>query len=333
MDVVKTNIEKIGGTLDLQTISGEGTTLKIKIPLTLAIVPALIVSCAGDRYAIPQVNLLELVRLSGNESQGIELVHDVPVYRLRGNLLPIVYLDRELGNADRQSSTATHIVVLQADGSAFGLVVDAICDTEEIVVKPLGDHLKSIPCFAGATIMGDGHVALILDVPGLARKASVMRDGAGAQQAAATASVSKQAEQWLLFQAGSRGRMAIPLSFVSRLEEFPADAIEKSGDHSVVQYRGEILPLVPVAEVLGGVDQREGGPAQVIVAHTGESRAGLIVTRILDIVDDHVEVEPNGSDRGLLGSAVVQGRVTDLLDTNALFQTAGAGWGRKGARA
>ena len=333
MDVVKTNIEKIGGTLDLQTVGGEGTTLKIKIPLTLAIVPALMVSCAGERYAIPQVNLLELVRLNGDEGQEIELVHDVPVYRLRGNLLPIVYLDREFGHAEEQSSRATHIVVLQADGSAFGLVVDAICDTEEIVVKPLGDHLKSIPCFAGATIMGDGHVALILDVPGLARKASVMRDGTGAEQAAAASSVSKQGEQWLLFQAGSRARMAIPLSFVSRLEEFPADAIERSGDRPVVQYRGEILPLVPVAEALGGVEQREGGPAQVIVAHTGDSRAGLIVTRILDIVDDHVEVEASGSDRGLLGSAILQGRVTDLLDTHALLETAGARCGSEGARA
>ncbi len=181
MDVVKTNVEKIGGTVDLQSTLGKGTTVRVKIPLTLAIIPALIVTCGGDRYAIPQVSLLELVRLEDTKAAtGIELVHGAPVHRLRGRLLPVIYLRRELriGSSDgpKNEDDAINIVVLLADGRQFGLVVDAINDTEEIVVKPLRKQLKSIKTFAGASIMGDGKVALILDVVGLAQRASVVSE-------------------------------------------------------------------------------------------------------------------------------------------------------------
>ena len=178
MDVVKTNIEKIGGAVDIQSQPGRGTTIKIKIPLTLAIIPALVVSSGGDRYAIPQVSLLELVRLEGAQArQGIEQLHSAPVYRLRGQLLPLVYLNRELGlsevpDAATQDDGIVNIVVLRADDRQFGLVVDAINDTEEIVVKPLGKQFKGVSIFAGATIMGDGNVALILDVLGVAQSAT-----------------------------------------------------------------------------------------------------------------------------------------------------------------
>jgi two-component system, chemotaxis family, sensor kinase CheA len=165
MDVVRTNIEKIGGTVDVDSRPGRGTTVRMKIPLTLAIIPALTVTTGGDRYAIPQVSLLELVRLEGEQvRKGIEWAHGVPVYRLRGNLLPLVYLARELRVESAGSGEAVHIVVLQADDRQFGLVVDGIHDTEEIVVKPLQKQLKGVAAFSGATIMGDGRVALILDV-------------------------------------------------------------------------------------------------------------------------------------------------------------------------
>ena len=177
MDVVKTNIEKIGGTVDVSTVRGRGTTLKIKIPLTLAIIPALIVTTGAERFAIPQVSLVELVRLEGKAAEtGIEMIQEASVYRLRGNLLPIIYLNRELklgGKSGKAADESINIVVLQADGRQFGLVVDEINDTEEIVVKPLGKQLKGISCFAGATIMGDGKVALILDILGLAQLASL----------------------------------------------------------------------------------------------------------------------------------------------------------------
>lgn len=175
MDVVRTNIEKIGGTVDVDSTLGRGTTIRMKIPLTLAIIPALVVSTGGDRYAIPQVSLLELVRLEGEQvRKGVEQFHGIPVYRLRGNLLPLVYLDRELGVEPIRAGDEINIVVLQADDRPFGLVVDAIRDTEEIVVKPLQKALKGIGVFSGATIMGDGNVALILDVLGLAQRAGVV---------------------------------------------------------------------------------------------------------------------------------------------------------------
>jgi two-component system chemotaxis sensor kinase CheA len=333
MDVVKTNIEKIGGTVDVSSARGQGTTLKIKIPLTLAIIPALIVTAGRERFAIPQVSLVELVRLEGKSAEfGVEMIQEAAVYRLRGNLLPIIYLNREL-NLDSKSSRlaeeAINIVVLQADGRQFGLVVDEINDTEEIVVKPLSKQLKGISCFAGATIMGDGKVALILDILGLAQHASL----AGAsQQHAATAKDAAdkdagQRESWLLFRVGDRGKLAVPLSMVSRLEEFDPKAIEISGNRQVVQYRGEIMPLVRIADALQFPSQTIcQGPLQVVVHSDGGRSVGLVVDEILDIVDQHVVVTRKAEDARLLGSAVIQQHVTDLLNVPELVMSmAGAG--------
>ncbi|MCA9189409.1 MAG: chemotaxis protein CheA, partial [Planctomycetales bacterium] len=229
MDVVKTNVEKIGGTLDIQSVSGRGTTLRIKIPLTLAIVPALVVTCRGDRYAIPQVSLLELVRLEGERAKReIELIHSVPCYRLRGRLLPLLYLDEQLRLRDRRTPHDFHedeiinIVVLQAEDRQFGLVVDQINDTQEIVVKPLGQQLKGIPTYAGATIMGDGSVSLILDVNGLASQGNVLvehQDRSMSDAGWMSSDRSDDRSQWLLIDPGDGGRAAISLASVSRLEE------------------------------------------------------------------------------------------------------------------
>src|SRR5271165_2983521 len=284
MDVVKTNIEKIGGTVDLQSTFGRGTTVRVKIPLTLAIIPALIVTCSGDRYAIPQVSLLELVRLGAEEvGKGIELVHGAPVYRLRGRLLPLVYLNRELKlSADTrptaQEDGAVNIVVLQADERQFGLVVDQINDTEEIVVKPLRKQLKTVKIFAGSSIMGDGKVALILDVLGLAQRASVVgesRERPAADKKAESAGSTGEKQTFLLFAGLGDSRMAIPLSILARLEEFPVSQVEMSGTQWVTQYGGQILPLVRLAVVLEERRHRlralqappapDSGPIQVLV--------------------------------------------------------------------
>jgi two-component system chemotaxis sensor kinase CheA len=236
MDVVKTNVEKIGGTVDVQSALGRGTTVRVKIPLTLAIIPALVVTCGGDRYAIPQVSLLELVRLeAGEASTGIELVHGVPVYRLRGRLLPLVYLNRELklaenGNRSEGFDAAVNIVVLQADERQFGLVVDQINDTEEIVVKPLRKQLKTVKTFAGSSVMGDGKVALILDVLGLAQRASVVsetRDRALAGKTAEVDADGAQKQTFLLFTGPGDSHMAIPLDTLARLEEFRAEQVDQ----------------------------------------------------------------------------------------------------------
>jgi two-component system, chemotaxis family, sensor kinase CheA len=322
MDVVKTNIEKIGGTVDLQSVRGQGTTLKIKIPLTLAIIPALVVSSGGERFAIPQVSLLELVRLEDSQGNAaIEHIQGVPVHRLRGRLLPLVFLNQELGlSSDRgrgeASRNADHIVVLQADDRQFGLVVDDINDTEEIVVKPLGKQLKGISCFAGATIMGDGQVALILDVLGIAQMASVVTE-VHEQAVTGTAAVDAAAQcarqSWLLFRSGEDSRLALPLSAVARLEEFPLGMVERSGHEEVVQYRGEIMPLVRISRLLQE-DAVAGDPLQVVVFNGNGRSLGLVVDRIEDITDEAIQVRDDERKGFLLGSAVIQQKVTDIVD-------------------
>jgi two-component system chemotaxis sensor kinase CheA len=339
MDVVKTNIEKIGGTVDLQSKPGQGSTVRMKIPLTLAIIPALIVTSAGDRYAIPQVSLLELVRLEGEQARkGIEMVNGAPVHRLRGKLLPLVYLKRELRaesqgpGSDSDDSQSVNIVVLRADDRQFGLVVDEINDTEEIVVKPLSKQLKSINIYAGATIMGDGKVALILDVLGLAQRANVVnevRDRAVVEKDEAPLvglTDAGRRNAVLLFQYGESGRIAIDLGLVARLEEFPRDAVEIAAEQEVVQYRGEIMPLVRVSDVLGQKCDLAARKDQesfhvVVYTHNGQS-IGLVVDRILDIVEEAFVMQTQTGRKGVLGSAVIQKRVTDILDVQGLIAAA-----------
>jgi two-component system chemotaxis sensor kinase CheA len=340
MDVVKTNVEKIGGTVDVQSTRGQGTTVRVKIPLTLAIIPALVVTCGGDRYAIPQVSLIELVRLKAAEvGKGIELVHGAPVYRLRGRLLPLVYLNRELKLAEKPSTAkddgAVNIIVLQADGRQFGLVVDQINDTEEIVVKPLRKQLKTVKTFAGSSIMGDGKVALILDVLGLAQRASVItetRDRAVSGKAAETASAKEEKQTLLLFAGPGDSRMAIPLSTLARLEEFPANQVEMSGSQWVAQYRGQILPLIRLSVVLEerrnklrglqALPSVDSGPIQVLVLNHDGRTFGLVVERIVDIVDDCADVRSPATRPAVLYSVVIGDRVTEMLDIPSILRKA-----------
>jgi two-component system, chemotaxis family, sensor kinase CheA len=350
MDVVKTNVEKIGGTVDVQSTLGKGTTVRVKIPLTLAIIPALVVSCGGDRYAIPQVSLLELVRLEADEvAKGIEMVQGAPVHRLRGRLLPLVYLSRVLelaGVAEprQQAGNAVNIVVLQAEGRPFGLVVDEINDTEEIVVKPLGKQLKGVNTFAGATIMGDGKVALILDALGLAQKADVISELQDRAMAAKGTSSGEKTDgnrqTLLLFQTGKNGRMALPLSLVARLEEFAANKVESTGERQVVQYRGQIMPLIRISEAVELPEGDRGemasdalGQLQVVVYAEQGRGVGLVVDRILDIVDEDVVLDRMAERAGILGTAVVQKRVTDMLDVKGVVRAAHPGFFTEAAKA
>ncbi|MGA7558567.1 MAG: chemotaxis protein CheW [Terriglobales bacterium] len=338
MDVVKTYIEKIGGTVDLQSKRGEGVMVRMKIPLTLAIIPALIVTSAGERYAVPQVSLLELVRVEpGAERKGIEMIHGAPVYRLRGRLLPLVYLNRELQvQVERQEndaeSRAVNIVVLEADGRQFGLVVDEINDTEEIVVKPLSKHLKNISVYAGATIMGDGKVALILDVLGVAQGSRVLAEGRAHSQvdeAQATAEAADGKKKLVLFTGPGGSRMAVPLELLARLENIPGSQVERAGNQWVTQYRGQILPLIRVSHALE--ERRQMAPAgdalslpttamlQVLVLESGEQSFGLVVSQILDIVESTLEPQSPATRAGVLHSSVIADRVTELLDVPALL--------------
>jgi len=337
LDVVKTNIEKIGGTVDLQSKLGEGTTLRIRIPLTLAIIPALVITSGGDRFAIPQVSLLELVRLEPEQARkGVESIRGTPVYRLRGNLLPLVYLNKELrtDSADKKGDGTVNIVVLQADERQFGLVVDEINDTEEIVVKPLGKFFKGLTTFAGATIMGDGRVALILDVMGLAQKSNVVSDNKDRsvhEMESRTKDAGTSRQAMLLFRISDTRRMAIPLSLVARLEEFPRSAIEHSGGQAVMQYRGQIMPLISLSEALADTrlrlasptqpDMQTGDTIQVIVYTKNDVSIGLVVDRIMDIVEECLNVQRTIVRPGVLGSAVIEKKVTELLDVESVIRT------------
>ena len=341
MDVVKTNVEKIGGTLDIHSVYGQGTTLRIKIPLTLAIVPALMITSSGDRYAIPQNNLVELVRVEGERvRREIEHIHAVPVYRLRGNLLPLLYLDEQLqlrparSAAEMGDEAVVNIVVLNADGRQFGLVVDEINDTQEIVVKPLGSHLKEISTYAGVTIMGDGTAALILDVLGIAKRSGVVseaRDRTKSTHDAKQDGSGDTKQTLLLMGMGAEQRLAIPLSLVARLEEIAMSSIERANGQPVVQYGGQILPLMHLGELLSlrmssvdtlsmripGAD--DGQMLQVVVYTENGRSVGLVVDSILDIVETSLAVQHAGRRLGVLGSAVIQNRVTDLLDIHNLI--------------
>ena len=339
MDVVKTNIENIGGTVEIISNLGEGTTLKVKIPLTLAIIPALIVTSCGDQYAIPQVNLLELIRLDGEQAQSsIEKVMDAPVYRLRGNLLPLVYLSELLGlksvsphAGDDYESDTVNVVILQADDRQFGLVVDEINDTQEIVVKPLGILLKGIRCFAGATIKGDGKVALILDVMGLAQEAHVIsevRDRGFGEHLGQVQESAREETTLLLLESHAGSRLAIPLNEVARLEEFEAKCVEWAGDQEVVQYRQSILQLIRLSSVL--VDRQpmsyseedENETLHVVVYRRGESSAGIVVDRILDVVEENLDDLLPDTRPGVAGTKVIQGRITQIINISEIVELA-----------
>ena len=332
MDVVKSHIEKIGGVVDIFSRLGEGATVKIRIPLTLAIIPGLVITSGGERFVIPQVSLLELIRLESDASgKHIEYVHGTPVYRRRGSLLPIAYLNQVLGLKAADHDEAVSMVVLQAEDRQFGLVVDGINDTQEIVVKPLGKQLKGLTLYAGATIMGDGRVALILDVLGIGQRSGVLAEfleqARSAGQQKAQTDVSQQ--RLLLFRAGSFARLAVPLSLVARLEEFSQSAIEHASGGQVVQYRDRILPLVSLRKVLEPDVTDEGeppDPVQVVVFNDGNSSLGMVVDEILDVTEDAVTVRQGSQRNGLLGSAVVGKQVTDFLDLNEVIRAAGGNW-------
>jgi two-component system, chemotaxis family, sensor kinase CheA len=321
MDIVKTNTERIGGTVDLLTASNGGAGFRMTIPLTLAIIPALVVVSRGIRYAIPQVNILELVRLSPDQAvTAIEQARGCSVYRLRGRLIPILHLHEVLRLNQRdgrpeQPSDGVNLVILQAGMHSFGLAVDGINDTQEIVVKPLARQLKGLTVCSGATIMGDGAVAMILDVIGLARRVGVDVQNEARSRAASVTERDAAIERLVVFRVGKNRRLAMPLHLVARLEEFPKDKLENSAGQLVVQYRGGIMPVIALAGVLNLESDGDGnGLVQVIVYEKEGKSVGLIVDEIVDIVEERLTVQEADFHKNIRGRAVIQGRVTDLLE-------------------
>jgi two-component system, chemotaxis family, sensor kinase CheA len=327
MDVVRTNIDQIGGTIDVKSVVGEGSSVTIKIPLTLAIVSALIVEAAGDRFAIPQLAVVELVRARANSEHRIERIKDTAVLRLRNKLLPLMHLKKLLKLDDSSSSDPENgfIVVTQVGSQTFGIVVDGVFHTEEIVVKPMSTKLRHIEMFSGNTILGDGAVIMIIDPNGIAKAlgTSVAASHEIANEnAAMRASAAEQLTSLLVFRAGSAQPKAVPLGLVTRLEEIATDKIEFSNGRYMVQYRDQLMPLVQMAGVSVGTSG-----AQPILVFADDGRAmGLVVDEIIDIVEERLDIEVAGTGEGILGSAVIKGHATEVIDVGHFLPMAFADW-------
>ena len=334
LDVVRTNVERMGGSVELQSEPGASTTFRVKIPLTLAIVSVLLVAAGKHRIAIPQASVVELIRLDDTASDlGIEDLNGVPVFRLRGNLLPLVFLNRELNiqkNSDQRHGA--NIVVLQGDDRQFGLVVDAIEDSQEIVVKPLGRLLSAVP-FAGATILGNGQIALILDVFRLGLTAGVVSEARAhsvAAQVSAAVKTRKNRMRLVCIHGADDERLAVEFEAVNRLEYILRSSIEQVGNQQVIQYDGEILQLVELQQTLperrkvarNEPDRVEGETVPVVVCTVDGRRIGLIVHHIADIIEEELKARRPGSREGVRGCAVIQDRITEILDLEAVIRLA-----------
>ncbi|MPY70403.1 MAG: response regulator [Alphaproteobacteria bacterium] len=345
MDVVRSNIERIGGHVELKSVTGKGSTFVVKIPLTLAIVSALIVECAGERFAIPQISVDELVRVSPNSEHRLETINDTPVLRLRNRLLPLVELNEllKLGGAPAPAGQAeddgaearseTFIVVARVGTYSVGIVVDRVFESEEIVVKPVTPVLREISIFSGNTILGDGSVIMILDPNGIAQAtgevlaAETMHHG-GKGRDSRDARGSDRTPM-LVFRAGGDEPKAVPLALVARLEEIDRTTIEESNGTPVVQYRGQLMPLIAVDPAFR---LEEEGRQHVVVFQDSDRSMGVMVDAIVDIVEDRLKVEIESAREGVLGTAVIAGKATDVIDTAHYLRRAFGDWFQKAPR-
>lgn len=379
MDVVRTNIEKIGGTVDLKSVEGEGSSFTIKIPLTLAIVSALIVEVAQERYAIPQLSVKELVRATGTGEHRIEYLKGTPVLRLRDRLLPLVSMKTMLKMQDKDTRekitlnddlemdvpvptrlvdtlktqistpdltadidiTSQHyIVVTQIGTYTFGIIVDRVFDTEEIVVKPISPMLRHIPIYAGNTVLGDGSVIMILDPNGIANESgdlSATDTAIQAEQENNGQSMASDTTSLLVFRAGAGAPKAVPLSLIARLEDIETKDIEYSNNQYVIQYRGQLMPLVPFSneiKVQAGAynddsakdtSMRQGHMPVLVFADHLRSM-GLIVDEIIDIVEEKVTVETSTANEGTFGTAIIDGKATDVINVGHYLNKGHKDW-------
>ena len=330
MDVVRNNIDQIGGTIDVKSMAGVGVSFSIKIPLTLAIVAALIVEAGGDRFAIPQIAVIELVRARGGSEHRVERIKDAAVLRLREKLLPLARLSKLLGTqADADDVEGGFIVVTQVGSQSFGIVVDSVFHTEEIVVKPLSSKLRNIALFSGNTILGDGSVIMIIDPNGIAQSfGSTVTSQFDSDEAADTKHVvaEEQKTSLLVFRAGSAQAKAVPLALITRLEEVDAHTIELSNGRHMVQYRGQLMPLVSMND---SVRVKGEGAQPLLVFSDGARSMALVVDEIVDIVEDHLDIQVGSDNSGVLGSAIIKGHATEIIDVGHFLPLAFEDWFRR----
>lgn len=332
MDVVRSNIEKIGGTIELVSQEGKGTTFLIKIPLTLAIVSALIIECASERFAIPQISVVELVRAGRHSEHTIERIQGTPVLRLRNSLLPLVSLREILdvaedGEEALSEERETFVIVTQVGNYTFGTIVDRVFDTEEIVVKPVAPVLRNISYFSGNTILGDGSVIMILDPNGLAGMAGEISVGEHLSVEKEKEEIAREGdrETLLVFKAGDSTPKVVPLALIARLEEIEGEKVEFSNGRMVIHYRGSLMPIVTISDAIE-YNREERKPALVFTE--GRRSMALMVDEIVDIVEDRLEIELGSERPGCLGSAYIAGATTEVIDTSYYLNRAYGDWFR-----
>jgi two-component system chemotaxis sensor kinase CheA len=329
MDVVRNNIDQIGGTVDVKSVACAGSNFVIKIPLTLAIVAALIVESGGERFAIPQLSVVELVRTRAGSEHRIEKIKDTTVLRLRDKLLPVAHLGRLLGAGTAGEVENGFVVVTQVGSQTFGIVVDGVFHTEEIVVKPLSSKLRHIAMFSGNTILGDGSVIMIIDPNGIAQAfgSTVTSQMVSDEEAGTThAAEDEQTTSLLVFRAGSSEPKAVPLALITRLEEIDARKIELSNGRHMVQYRGHLMPLISLSDKVRVKDE---GAQPLLVFSDGSRSMALVVDEIVDIVEDRLDIEVAGGNSGVLGSAVIKGQATEIIDVGHFLPLAFEDWFRR----
>ncbi|MFM8985119.1 MAG: chemotaxis protein CheW [Planctomycetia bacterium] len=330
MDVVKTNIEAIGGTVDIQSRAGEGTTVRVRVPLTLAIIPALVFRCGGERFAIPQTAVSELVPLRPDRAgPRIEGLAESPLMRVRGRLVPVVFLDRFLGlRAETACRDQGTVVLVRVDDHEFGLVVDGMqaggagcrdlleaVSLSTVVVKPIGGLLAQLGLYSGATVLGDGGVVLILDLRGILKAASLPAIDRDADAPSALAPVEGgRSDRYLVCTTRAGRRIAVPLAHVVRLEQYAAADLESLGARLVVRRGDAFTPVVDADALLGGGPKSPGERVQLVVLDDRQSRLGLAVGGILDVVTAESDLQPDLAAAGIAGSLALGGLATEVLD-------------------
>ena len=322
MDVVRTNVEKIGGKVEIDSRPGKGTTLRLRIPLTLAIIPALIVRSLNQSFALPQAALSEFVHIPPERAaKAIEFIEDAPLYRLRGRLLPLIFLDRML-MPERECKLAqdrdNFIAVLDADGRRFGLVVDSLADPEEIVVKPLSAVLKDIGLYSGATMLGNAELALILDPGSIAVRAHVAMTSE--EEQAETVEEDGEAEatrlDYLLVEVAGR-RAAVPLPDVLRIEQLPLSRIEYIGSRPVLNFDGQLLPVEDAGGILSAAQDDPEAQIVVVICREGNRHVGIAVSHVLDVAAGN-DLFESGSSRQAECITLLKDRVTDVINLGSV---------------
>ncbi|HFD16173.1 MAG TPA: hybrid sensor histidine kinase/response regulator [Rhodospirillales bacterium] len=331
MDVVRSNVEQIGGSVKVETRAGEGTTFIVSIPLTLAIVPALIVTAAGHRLALPQLGILEIVRCGDQDERKITTVDGCPILRLRDQFLPVLSM-REILGLEEEGEGDCHtgyVLVLEAGDQPYGVLVDGVLDSEEIVVEPIASVLKDLTVFAGATILGDGQVAMVLDLKGLDRRLEARHSRQATARAAAEPSAPERAKTSLLrFTAGSETLRAVPLALISRIECIESGRAEQCSGRTVIRFGEELVPLVDIDGNTYGLEA--DGRLALIFSDAGR-RFGLLIDRIVDVVETEVRISLKGGPETVLGAAVIGDRGTELIDVGCLVESVFGGWFGNGA--